>query len=557
MSESGKLIINEIPKEVNQNTPNEHTNPNNPAEPANPGNPANPINPIDPTNPIEPEPEPDLSASVNYGTTLSWGNSFTPVTLGLFPGNDTTELGLNWYSTGTAAGKEAKVRFIRGTKTAGYEIRESAGTVAAASSGNVSHKAVVTGLKPGHSYQYSVSSDGTNWSPMYDFKIPANTGAFRFAVVSDPQLTTGNVDSKSRFPAASTTTAAGWVQTMNKITAANVSFIASGGDQVDAMAGSETEYTHFFAPSGLRNLPFAPVSGNHDAHLHFTYHFNLPNVQTTSSTFSSTYGSNQDVLKMGNYFYLYNNILFVVLNTAPYPGSTTAASAYITFFRQTLNAAKAAHTGKYDWLIVQHHKSTASVASHVADTDIQYYVEAGFETLMSEFKVDFVLAGHDHVYARSYPLKGMDNGKVSIPIKEGFNPAPGSTWNSPQDPIYLTFTTGSGIKYYQVSVDKTSSYSSSGVASNSKYPYLGSMTGAAGNEATLYGSSNYIAGNLPVSNAAYTQSYIPSYTIVDVDGRTITFKTFPIGSSSKTDAGASQAHSFTEDTAYDTITVKK
>ena len=362
---------------------------------------------------------------------------------------------------------------------------------------------------------------------------------------------------------------------MGLIVGKGVDFIAFGGDQVDITGtGNEVEYEFFYAPSGLRSLPFSPVSGNHDGHNPFMYHYNLPNVQEFADS-----GSFTEIQKMGNYFYLYNNILFVVLNTAPYPANVTAAAPYIGFFKQTLQAAVAAHSGKYDWLIVQHHKSTASVADHLADTDIQYYVEAGFETLMSEFNVDFVLAGHDHVYARSFPLKGMDKGKISVPMKTGFNPVSGSTWNSPQDPIYFTFTTGSGIKYYAVRPDTTYNYfgpNSAGtlyVKNNASYPYLGTVD-ASGTTATAVGSTAYLAVGstttyLPVSNAAYVQPYIPSYCIVEVNGRTIKFSTYPIGTSihngSDDTANArgskhgytSTPHNFNSNTPYDVITITK
>ncbi|GBU27554.1 hypothetical protein R84B8_01088 [Treponema sp. R8-4-B8] len=484
---------------------------------------------------------------------LSWGISFTPLTLGLTPGKDTTEINLNWYSSGAPAGKVAQVRFIRGTLSAGNELIEESGTVIEASSGNSAHKATVTGLKPGYSYQYAVSSDGENWSDAYNFVVPAATGAFKFAVVADPQLTKGNVDANSRYPSTTTTTAQGWIETMSIIMNKGVSFIASGGDQVDLSSGDEVEYTNFFAPSGLRNLPFAPVSGNHDNHLNFNYHYNLPNSQTFADETVETE-------KGRNYFYLYNNILFVVLNTAPYPSSTSLAQPNVVRFDQTLTAAKAAYAGKYDWLIVQHHKSTASVADHLADRDIQYYVEAGFEKVMSDHNVDFVLAGHDHVYARSYPLEGKDGGKVSVPDKsanvEGKAP---NAYTNPGKPIYLTFTTGSGLKYYAVSSDPTFDYKNTlYVKDNAQYPYLGEVTDANGTSSTFYGSTAYMTDKkLPVSNAAYVQPYIPSYTIAEVNGKTIKFSTYAIKTITGTSPGASAPYDFNADAPYDWVQVTK
>ena len=124
----------------------------------------------------------------------------------------------------------------------------------------------------------------------------------------------------------------------------------------------------------------------------------------------------------GNYYYLYNNVLFVTLNTGAYPGGNdeenagnasvpsaskdnSEAEAMVENFRTTMNAAISEYEGRYDWLIVTHHKSTQTVAKHAADSDIENYVDAGFEQVMDEFDVDFVLGGHDHVYPEAMCLK--------------------------------------------------------------------------------------------------------------------------------------------------------
>jgi len=477
---------------------------------------------------------------------LTWGieANANVKTLGLTPGNNTTEIRLNWYSTGSAADRVAKVRFIRGTLAQAYEVLEVSGSVStpdasSAATGNTIHKAEVNGLKPGASYVYAVSSDGINWSKEYDFKVPATTGAFKFAVIADPQLnartaTTGDWDLGNRYtPAGGAVTLEGWKETVAIMVSKGISFIATAGDLVDNVGGSlqETEYEWFFTPPGLRNIPLAPVSGNHDAHALFDYHFNYPNKQTFGDENNLTYGNGR------NYYYLYNNILFVVLNTAPYPTNKAGADPHIVRFKSTIQAAKAAHAGKYNWLIVQHHKSTASVANHLDDTDIQYYVEAGFEKLMSDENVDFVLAGHDHVYARSYPLQGKGDGYVSMPVTT-FPKASGSTWTNPGNPVYLTFTTGSGLKYYQVSMDPYINYTDS-PGTNTNYPYLGVLNADGELDPDKKGSAKYYGskgmardGMLPISNAAFFQPYIPSYTIVDVDGKIITFRTYAIATKS-------------------------
>jgi len=477
-----------------------------------------------------------VTDEINYGTSLSWGTTYTPTTLGLTPGNTTTEVRVTWYR-GSGSGATTNIRFIRGTLIAGKQLINVTGTVAGSST-TAQHKATVTGLIPGESYVYSVSIDGNNWSPMYDFKVPAATGPFKFAVVADPQLTTGAVDANSRYPATSVTTAAGWKETMDIISTKGVSFIVSAGDQVDS-SNNETQYNNLFAPEGIKTLPFAPVVGNHDTNVLFFQHYNIPNEQGTEN--STDVGA--------NYYYLYNNILFVGLNT-----SGSSSTSKINTFRTTIQNAKAAHAGKYDWLIVHHHKSTASVAEHAADADIQLFVEQGFETLMSTEKVDFVLAGHDHVYARSYPLQGLDSGKVSVPDKTN---GTSQTYTNPGNPIYLTFTTGSGLKYYKVSFDPYFKYGQELYnKNNASYPYLGDVTDN-GAGSTAKGSASLMTGNYrPVSTAAFVQPYIPSYSVAEVNGKTIKFSTYAITTKTGT-SGAAQAYSFDKDIPYDWVEVTK
>ena len=324
---------------------------------------------------------------------------FIPQMLGLTPGSTTAELNFAWYSD---SGEKSLVRVFEDGKLAAVER----GISGVASEGKFFHKATAKNLKPNKIYAYRISNDSIEWSPEYKYKTP-QIETFKFAVVGDPQLAEYEQQDISEWFSSDRSIAEGWKTTVKKIKEANADFIVSVGDQVDG-AAKEKEYELLFAPPALKNIPLAPSVGNHDRSYIFQYHFNLPNEQN----FSENYG---------NYFYLYNNILFVALNTSTYVGSVEGAMPYIESFDATLAAAKTKYGGKYKWLIVQHHKSTRSVAWHSKEQDIQYYIDAGFETLMEKHDVDFVLAGHDHVYAR------IKLGKI----------------------YYMTLNTSSGIKYYE------------------------------------------------------------------------------------------------------------
>ena len=330
------------------------------------------------------------------------GIEFVPEMLGLTPGSTIAEVNFAWYS---GSGEKSFVRVFEKNALVSTEK----GISGVASDGKYFHKATAKNLKPNTEYTYSVSNDSSNWSVEYKYKTP-QTETFKFAVIGDPQLTTGEQDGSSKWFSSDRSVVEGWKTTVEKINAANVNFILSTGDQVDN-GSNEKEYENLFAPPALKSIPLAPTLGNHDSWGPlFKYHFNLPNEQNFSEE------------NYGNYFYLYNNILFVALNTSAGVESVDAAKPYIDSFDATLAAAKAMYSGKYKWLIVQHHKSTRSVANHLADKDIQHYMDAGFENLMEKHKVSFVLAGHDHVYARNHL---------------------GSIY-------YVTFTTASGLKYYEL-----------------------------------------------------------------------------------------------------------
>jgi len=340
-------------------------------------------------------------ANNNNKELISQELEFIPDMLGLTPGSITAEVNFAWYSE---SGEKSFVRVFENGKLVAAER----GISGVASENKYFHKATVKNLKPNTVYTYKISNDSSKWSPEYKYKTP-QIEKFKFAAVGDPQLTTGEQDGSSRWFSSNRSVAEGWKTTVEKIKAANVDFILSLGDQVDE-GSNEKEYENFFAPLALRNIPLAPSVGNHDRHYIFQYHFNLPNEQNFSAE------------NYGNYFYLYNNILFVALNTSAHPASVEEAMPYIEMFDSTITAAKTKFNGKYKWLMVQHHKSTRSVASHLEDPDIQHYMEAGFEKLMEKHNVNFVLAGHDHVYARIY-LNNI---------------------------YYITFTTASGLKYYDL-----------------------------------------------------------------------------------------------------------
>ena len=358
-------------------------------------------------------------------------SGFSVDSLTLQPGETAASINLNWYApAGTA---DAKVRFgsaavdaAEGALTTPTKVDESKYT----DTGKIVCKATVSGLEPGN----QISNDGgSTWSQTYTYTTPAED-AFTFAFTSDPQIKASGETNSSGWNPSDSTNQTGWAKMMEVVAQAGATLMVSAGDQVEDQSwGKSSEYAAFFAPEEMTSIAYAPAVGNHDRHYMFADHFNLPNemdvaedgqagdedtleqikttfrgqnsgtsqshgnyIQATADEISGSSESNgvtpnadgiydfterREMETRGNYYYLYNNVLFVTLNTGAYPGGNdeenadnpnvpsadqdnAEAEAIVENFRRTMTAATTQYAGQYDWLIVTHHKSTQTVAKH-------------------------------------------------------------------------------------------------------------------------------------------------------------------------------------------------
>ena len=491
------------------------------------------------------------------------------------PGATTASINLNWYAPdGT---ETAMVRF--GDITAQASVSELTAptkldTGKYTDTGKMVCKATVEGLTPDTAYTYQISYDGgQTWSQEYSYTT-AKSDEFSFAFTSDPQIKESQETDEGGWNPSDGTNQTGWAAMMEKLAGEGVNLVVSAGDQVEDQSwGKSSEYAAFFAPEEMTSIAYAPAVGNHDRHYMFADHFNLPNemtvegvdengvleqvrttfrgqnngtsqshgnyIQATADEIANNSESNgvtpnadgqydfterREMETKGNYYYLYNNVLFVTLNTGAYPGGNdeenadnanvpsaakdnSEAEVIVENFRTTMNAATSEYAGQYNWLNVTHHKSTQTVAKHAADSDIENYVDAGFEQVMDEFDVDFVLGGHDHVYSRSYVLKGGERNAERL-----------DTFNDPDGTIYLTGNCCSDMQYYTpfAEVDKEN---------NADFPRL--ANGETGSQA-------YLAGNLPYGNQEWNQEYSPSYAVFDVTDDKISVNVYNLAGDSST-----------------------
>jgi len=479
---------------------------------------SNPSNPSSSSNATVSSSSVVNASSSGGGGSLSYGTRFEPEMLGLTPGATIASVNLNWISTSdncsSSSTNDGKT-LVRLLNLSGGLVNTFTGTTAKGPTGRCAHKATMTGLTPNTIYKYSVSNNDKDWSYDYNYKTPPSGNVFTFAVVADPQVTTGLQDNNTNPKASPATTEQGWKDIVNKIAGKEATFILCAGDQVDG-GGTyiEDEYKVFFRPEQLRNIPLTPVIGNHDLHTEYFSHFNMPNMPSSIQAYNMYSG------KVGNYYYLYNNLLIVALNTG-FPETKDNIAAAIAEFKKTIEAAKAAHSG-YDWLIVQHHKSTTSISAHSADADIGFLIEGGLEKLMTDQGVDLVIAGHDHVHVMSHLMKWDDNKKYSVRSTD-------------KGTVYLTLTTASGIKYYPPFFILEEGQPNAGPFTEN-YPVLvngergASNLKKASSITSIKVDTNYIPLStsfyVPKSNGNFFPNYTPNYTIFEVNGKTIKATTY-------------------------------
>ncbi|WP_336773588.1 metallophosphoesterase [Paenibacillus sp. MMO-58] len=125
-------------------------------------------------------------------------------------------------------------------------------------------------------------------------------------------------------------------------------------------------------------VPFMPVTGNHDEvddHAErFVSHFNVPVNGSESSIVGTTYSFD------------FGEAHFVMLNTE------SKLKDQAKWLEQDLAA-----TNK-KWLIVSLHRGP--YGGNQKESVLKQFVP-----LFDKYKVDLVLQGHNHEYARSYPLR--------------------------------------------------------------------------------------------------------------------------------------------------------
>ncbi len=303
-----------------------------------------------------------------------------------------TQQNISWMASPIAAADKAVVKYAE--KSAFEADGDAAFTEfegisyldVAAASGNIEtnyairfNTAVITGLNNGAEYVYVVG-DGTNWSDVRTFTTDVNGKNTNFFIFGDTQdADTSNVDA---------------ITAQLEQSGIKFDFGLQTGDAVDN-AGSYAYWNgigNVFSNGLLGETDIIHVLGNHeytgDANaINAAHYFNLPGTTDEAPL---------------AYSFEYGNVYVAALT---YLSASTVEEAA-------------------QWLIDDAAKSNANWKILTLHQPI-YFTNAGGGTsremmdklaaAVDEIGIDFVFSGHDHSYARTYPLKNGvrdENGTV-------------------------------------------------------------------------------------------------------------------------------------------------
>ncbi|SNT15037.1 3',5'-cyclic AMP phosphodiesterase CpdA [Micrococcales bacterium KH10] len=337
-------------------------------------------------------------------------------------GSDESQRNLVWYTSAAATQsvQVAKASDQVGDAFPGAQARSFSAQSGPTTDSQFFHHATITNLEPDTAYLYRVGDETNGWSDVYSFRTQGFGDDYSFIFVGDPQIgASGNVQNDRT----------GWVNTLNTAQAAfpDSHFIFSAGDQVEH-ANNESQYDAFLAPEQLRSVPLVPVNGNHDVGSKaYEQHFNQPNWDPSYGAASSSTSSG------GNYWFKYNDVLYVVLNS-----NSRDHASHAEFMTKVVQEQGA----DAKWKVLAFHHSIYSVAAHTNDSDILDR-RANMPETISDLGFDLVLMGHDHSYTRSWLLNDgqpVEVGGVAQPVVEA----------NPGDVLYVTANSASGSKYYSV-----------------------------------------------------------------------------------------------------------
>jgi hypothetical protein len=371
-----------------------------------------------------------VSDRTNSEAAIASTDSIKKVTV-TFNGDPVSAKGFTWYTALTSAGTDLQVVEKTGAEADFTKALEFTGRslVSRNSKDELVHKAEATDLKAGTTYYFRVGDKNLGlWSEVGTFETAAKSGAFTFIDLADTQAKTEDEAILSGETMAKALT-----------TFPDAKFVAINGDIVDT-GTNESQWNWLLGHSQdtLLNTTIVPVAGNHEDKANAFYeHYNIKEA-SGSPTVTGAY-----------YSYDYSNAHFVVLNTNENSDEyANFSTEQLDWMKADVKAAKAAGA---KWIIVAMHKGPYTTSNHATDKDIMgpNGERAKVAPMMAELGIDLVLQGHDHIYARTKPIKADGTAADTVKIKESFNGQTVEYTVNPDGTIYLIPATAGAKVYYK------------------------------------------------------------------------------------------------------------
>ncbi|MDR0301081.1 MAG: metallophosphoesterase [Treponema sp.] len=271
-------------------------------------------------------------------------------------------------------------------------------------------KAEAAGLAPNTLYKYRMGTEGAWSKPFYHQTSRGSAANFSFTVVADPQAAV-HTNMERTLKAANT------YDPDNR-------FFLMLGDIVNEIGKRPDEIVSYTNTANEFNIerPIIATQGNHDTYrttpgTDNQYVFGEATVFNAFVTFPDN-GWDTDANKANrsqSYYFYYNKVLVVVLNTMSTQSATGTATpvhtAQATWLKNLLEADKAGNLSNYR-IVVTH---VSPFGGRTSERWLQPEVRAAYGKIFTDYKVDIVFGGHDHVYGRSNPITiGTSTGLSSL-----------------------------------------------------------------------------------------------------------------------------------------------
>ena len=419
--------------------------------------------------------------------------------IALTPGENATKMNFAWYCV------TEEIPKIKLMDSQGRVIQEVQGQQNLANKETITendnvitlipNNVTVSGLAENTSYQYQYYLDGA-WSDTYTFETKS-TENFSVMYVGDPQIgaSVGQDDNSKEYHAMND--AYNWNHTLSSALSAhsNVSFILSAGDQINQTSVSkdadkleqQIEYAGFLSSPLLRSMPVATTIGNHDSKsVNYSNHFNNPNTATSVATTEGKTDAGTD------YYFTYGNTLFVSIDTNNYNCATHE------------NVIKEAVEANPDatWRVLMFHQDIYGSGYDHSDSD-GIVLRTQLTPIIDKYDFDAVLQGHDHTYSRTYQLSSDGQTHSSYQSAPKTNTDDFSAYLG--DNACYNILTNIENKNNVVNPEGTVYFEANSATGSKYYQLIGTQ-------------QNYIA--------ARSQSWRPTYSVIDFTETTLTVKTY-------------------------------